>query len=339
VRQKLELISPADKDAENDFGRHAVEFGIVGLGKMGANLALQAVEKDIRVVGFDPGIDAGKKEELRNKGVELSSDIEDLTKLLDPSRTVLLYVPAGPTVDQVLTELVAILGEGDVIVDGGNSHFRDSQVRQRRLERHGIGYVDCGTSGGLEGAERGACFMVGGETRPVKMVEPMLKKLAVPEGYIHVGKPGAGHFAKLVHNGIEFGMLQAIGEGFALLRKSEYEIDIAALFHNWSHGSVIRGWLIELMERGLRKKGDSKGVSSYVEDTGEVNWLIEEALKMEVPIPIINESVMALFRSRDEDNDSAKAVAILRHEFGGHPFGRAEAVARERKWGKVGLVG
>ena len=180
--------------------------------------------------------------------------------------------------------------------------------------------------------------MIGGETGPVKMVEPILKTLAVPEGYIHVGKPGAGHFVKLIHNGIEFGMLQAIGEGFALLRRSEYEIDSADLFHTWAHGSVIRGWLVELMERGLRKKGDVSGVSSYVEDTGEVNWLIEEALRMELPIPVISESVMALFRSRDADNDAAKAVTILRHEFGGHPFGRAESVARERKMGKVGLA-
>ncbi len=180
--------------------------------------------------------------------------------------------------------------------------------------------------------------MVGGETGPVKIVEPILKTLAVPEGYIHVGKPGAGHFAKLIHNGIEFGMLQAIGEGFAILRKSEYEIDIADLFHNWAHGSVIRGWLVELMEHGLREREGVADVSPYVEDTGEVNWLIEEALKMEVPVPVISESVMALFRSRDADNDAAKAIAIMRHEFGGHPFGPAEAVATERKTGKVGLT-
>jgi len=311
-----------------------MEFGIVGLGRMGANLALAAVEKGIRVVGFDPAT----KEELRKEGVELSTDINELAKLLHPPRIVFLYVPAGPIVDRVLAELVDVLDKGDVIVDGGNSHFRDSQVRQRRLSGHGIGYVDCGTSGGLEGARWGACFMVGGETSPVKIVEPILKTLAVPEGYIHVDQPGAGHFAKLVHNGIEFGMLQAIGEGFALLAKSEYEIDIGALFHTWAHGSVIRGWLVELMERGLAKKKSVADVSSYVEDTGEVNWLIEEALRMEVAIPVISLSVMALFRSRDVDNDAAKAVAIMRHEFGGHPFGRDEAVARERKSGKVGLV-
>ena len=315
-----------------------MEFGIIGLGRMGANLAVQAVEKGIQVVGFDPGIAPSKKEELVKGGVELSPDIAGLPKMLNPPRIVFLYVPAGPIVDQVLTELVAVLDKGDVIADGGNSYFRDSQVRHRRLAGRGIGYVDCGTSGGLEGARNGACFMVGGEPGPVKMVEPILKTLAVPEGYIHVGKPGAGHFAKIVHNGIEFGMLQAIGEGFALLRKSEYEIDIATLFHNWAHGSVIRGWLVELMERGLRKKEGLADVSSYVEDTGEVNWVIEEALKMEVPIPVISESVMALFRSRDADSDAAKAVAIMRHGFGGHPFGRDEAVARERKTGKVGLT-
>ncbi len=311
-----------------------MEFGIIGLGRMGANLARQAVEKGIRVVGFS----RSRKEELLKEGIELAADIRGLAELLSPPRVVFLYVPAGPTVDQVLTELVDVLAEGDVIVDGGNSHFRDSQVRHGRLARHGVAFVDCGTSGGLAGARQGACFMVGGETGPVKIVEPILKTLAVPEGYIHVGKPGAGHFAKLIHNGIEFGMLQAIGEGFAILRKSEYKIDIADLFHNWAHGSVIRGWLVELMEHGLREREGVADVSPYVEDTGEVNWLIEEALKMEVPVPVISESVMALFRSRDADNDAAKAIAIMRHEFGGHPFGRAEAVARERREGKVGLV-
>jgi len=315
-----------------------MEFGIIGLGRMGANLALQALDNGMRVVGFDPGIASERKAELVSKGVELSAQIEDLARMLLPPRRVLLYVPAGPAVDQVLKQLLGILNRGDVVVDGGNSHFRDSQVRQRRAAKHGIGFVDCGTSGGLEGARWGACFMTGGDEGPVKMVEPILKALSVPEGYIHAGGPGAGHFVKLVHNGIEFGMLQAIGEGFALLRKSEYEMDISALFHTWAHGSVIRGWLVELMERGLRAQEDVANVSSYVEDTGEVNWLVEEALKLEVPIPVIAESVMALFKCRDSDNDAPKAVAIMRHEFGGHPFGRAEAIARERQTGKVGLV-
>lgn len=311
-----------------------MEFGIIGLGKMGANLARQAVERGIRVVGFS----RTRKEDLLKEGIELASDIGGLAALLSPPRIVFLYVPAGPTVDQVLKEVVAVLDRGDVVVDGGNSHFRDSQVRHRRLAEQGIGFVDCGTSGGLEGARQGACFMVGGETGLVEIVEPILRTLAVPEGYVHAGEPGAGHFVKLVHNGIEFGMLQAIGEGYALLTNSEFGLDITGVFHNWAHGSVIRGWLVELMERGLRKEQGVAGISSYVEDTGEVNWLIEEALRIEVSIPVIAESVMALFRSRDTDNDWAKAVAIIRHEFGGHPFGRDESVARERKTGKVGLV-
>lgn len=311
-----------------------MEFGIIGLGRMGANLARQAGGKGIRVVGFS----RTRKEDLLKEGIELASDIGGLAALLSPPRVVFLYVPAGPTVDQVMKELVAVLDRGDVVVDGGNSHFRDSQARHRRLAEQGIGFVDCGTSGGLEGARHGACFMVGGETGPVKIVEPILRMLAVPEGYIHAGKPGAGHFVKLVHNGIEFGMLQAIGEGYALLINSEFELDIAAVFHNWAHGSVIRGWLVELMERGLHKEVGLSDISSYVEDTGEVNWLIEEALRLEVPVPVIAESVMALFRSRDTDNDWAKAVAIIRHEFGGHPFGRDDSVAKERKTGKIGLV-
>lgn len=301
---------------------------------MGANIARQAAEKGIRVVGFS----RTRKGDLLREAVELAPDIPGMASVLGQPRVVLLHVPAGPAVDDVLKQLAAVLDKGDVVVDGGNSHFRDSKARRRRLAQHGIGFVDCGTSGGLEGARNGACFMVGGEADAVETVEPVLKTLAVPDGYIHAGKPGAGHFVKLVHNGIEFGMLQAIGEGVALLRKPEFELDIAAVFHNWAHGSAIRGWLVELMERGLSKNERLAGISSYVEDTGEVNWLIEEALRMEAPIPAISEAVMALFRSRDEDNDWAKAVAIMRHEFGGHPFGIDEAVAEERKTGKVGLA-
>jgi 6-phosphogluconate dehydrogenase len=237
-------------------------------------------------------------------------------------------------VDKVIEELLQQLIAGDIIVDGGNSHYGDSIRRYQHCREMKVHFVDCGTSGGLDGARYGACFMVGGEPEPVKLVEPILKALSVPGGYIHAGPPGAGHFVKLVHNAIEFGMLQAIGEGLSLLKHSPYKLDLAAIFHNWSHGSVIRSWLVELMEQQL-KEGNIEEVPPYVEDTGEVNWIIEEALRLEVPIPVIATSVMELFASRDKNRYASRAIAMMRHGFGGHPFGPNEAIQKERQVGKV----
>jgi 6-phosphogluconate dehydrogenase len=198
----------------------------------------------------------------------------------------------------------------------------------------GIYFLDCGTSGGLEGARYGACFMVGGREEGVRIAEPILTALAVKDGYIHTGKPGTGHFVKLVHNGIEFGMLQAIGEGVELLTKSGFKLDLAAIFKNWSNGSVIRGWLVELMEKGLREQGLAK-TESYIEDTGEVNWLVQDAINKEIPIPVISQSVMELFKSRMKESDAYKSIALMRHGFGGHPFGRDEGIIEERKTSRI----
>jgi 6-phosphogluconate dehydrogenase len=310
-----------------------MEIGIIGLGKMGSNIALQAVEKGIRVVGMS----RKRRGDLSAGGIEVVMDLKAVKNLLQPSRMIFLWIPAGPGVDQLIDSLVPFLNKGDILIDGGNSHFRDSQVRYGRLKSLGIEFIDCGTNGGIEGARNGACFMIGGDSEIAGQVEPILRKLAVPDGYIHAGKSGAGHFAKLIHNAIEFGMLQSIGEGLAMLKKSDFDLNFAALFHNWAHGSVIRGWLVELMEKGLRDGKPIEEISAYVEDTGEVNWAVEEALRLEVPIPVISQSIMELFKSRDEEKISAKAVGILRHGFGGHPYGKNDAVAKERKTGKVGL--
>ena len=309
------------------------EMGIVGLGRMGGGLALQAREKGIRVVGFDP---AGVRPELSEAGVLEARQLEDLRRELEPPRAVFLYIPAGPPVDALLHDLLAHLDAGDVVVDGGNSYWGDSVRRHAELERHQVRFVDLGTSGGIEGARHGACFMAGGDEQAVGRIEPILRALAVEGGYVHAGPPGVGHFAKLVHNGIEFGMLQAIGEGVELLERQRLPVDIAGVLSCWRHGSVVRSWLIDLMHEGyVRREGLSK-VPSFVEDTGEVNWLVADALRMEVPIPVITQSVIQLFTSRDDAKSWARAIAVMRHGFGGHPFGPSGPVAQERRNGQVG---
>jgi 6-phosphogluconate dehydrogenase len=211
-----------------------------------------------------------------------------------------LSLPAGRTVDNILEELLPYLQQGDVVMDGGNSFYLDSIRREEQLFAEGIYFLDCGTSGGLDGARYGACFMAGRKDEGIKRAEPFLRSLAFnKDAYTHTGPSGSGHFVKLVHNGIEFGMLQAIGEGLDLMRKggNGFHLDLAAIFKNWSNGSVIRGWLVELMEKGLRDQ-KFENVQSYIEDSGEVNWLVQDALNKEIPIPVISQSVMELFMSR-----------------------------------------
>jgi 6-phosphogluconate dehydrogenase len=309
-----------------------MQLGIIGLGKMGGNLALQANEKKIAVIGKA----RRKKSELEKQGVKVVDDYESFVGFLKHPRVIYLSLPAGPTVDMVLNELIPFLEKGDVVMDGGNSFYLDSIEREKRISQNGIYFLDCGTSGGLEGARYGACFMVGGKEEGVKIAEPILTVLAVnKDGCIYTGKPGTGHFVKLVHNGIEFGMLQAIGEGVELLSKSGFELDLAAIFKNWSNGSVIRGWLVELMEKGLREQGLAK-TESYVEDTGEVNWLVQDAINKEIPIPIISQSVIELFKSRMRGEcDAYKSIALMRHGFGGHPFGKDEGIIEERKTSRI----
>jgi 6-phosphogluconate dehydrogenase len=294
-----------------------VKFGIVGLGKMGGNLALQALDKGHEVVGSS----RSEKKELAEAGVEIVGSPAEVAEALRPPRVVFLYLPAGDTTDRVAEELAEHLQEGDVIVDGGNSHWKRSKRLHARLGERGIRFLDCGTSGGVEGARRGACFMVGGEDDAFEIVEPIFRDLSVEEGYVHAGPPGAGHFTKLIHNMIEFGMVQAIGEGVELLSRSEYDLDMPALFHNWNHGSVIRGWLVELMERGFREYGGDLGtLEPYVEDTGEQVWGVQYAMEKEAPIPLLAQAVWGFYESRDKERPWAKAVAVLRHEYGDHPI-------------------
>jgi len=300
-----------------------MRFGIVGLGRMGANLARHAMEKGHQVAGYNQ--DQAATAALEREGLLGARSLAELAASLTPPRIVFLYVPHGDPTEQVCRDLRPLLAPGDIVVDGGNSHWADSVRRHAVFAEAGIRFLDMGTSGGIEGARTGACFMVGGEREAFRVIEPILRDLAVDnEGYIFVGAPGSGHFTKLVHNAIEFGMLQAIGEGVELLVRSDYAIDLPALFNNWMHGSVIRSWLVELMGRALRQRPDFSHLSTYVEDTGEVKWILNYAVDRDIPIPVITTSQVNLMQDRDLDNIAAKAVALMRNQFGGHPVHRAE---------------
>jgi 6-phosphogluconate dehydrogenase len=308
-----------------------MELGIIGLGKMGGNISLQCVDKNIKVVGKDPNPQSGLKE----KGVIIADTYDELVSSLSVPRVIFLSLPAGSIIDKVIDGLVSHLDKGDVLLDGGNSYYKDSQRRARELKEKEIYFIDCGTSGGTIGAREGASFMIGGDPEAVKICEPILKTLSVEGGYIHCGPSGSGHFVKLVHNGIEFGMLQAIGEGVELMTNSEFKLDLKNIFEMWSHGTVIRSWLVELMAQGLGELDDIEDVPAYIEDTGEVNWLVQEAINKEIPIPVITQSVIELFKSREKPSDSYRAVAIMRHGFGGHPYGESEYLAKERKTSRL----
>lgn len=309
------------------------EYGVVGLGRMGGNLARQAMDEGMRVVGFTRH---SAPEDMVEAGLVEIHTLAEFREQLAPPRVVFLYIPAGPVVDTLLDDLAAELEGGDILVDGGNSYWGDSIRRHRRLAERGIQFVDLGTSGGVDGARNGACFMAGGEPEAMARVEPILLDLAIEDGYVHAGPPGAGHFTKLVHNGIEFGMLQAIGEGVDLLKHYRDDLDIAEILRCWRHGSVVRSWLIDLLEEAYRSNGALGDVPSYVDDTGEVNWLVDDALHMEVPVPVISQSVMQLFASRDDEKNWARAIAMMRHGFGGHAYGHSDAVVQERRTGRIG---
>jgi 6-phosphogluconate dehydrogenase len=298
-----------------------MRFGIVGLGRMGSNIARHAMEQGHQVVGFDPSEQA--RASLAGDGVEPVGSLKELVAALPPPRTIFLYVPHGPVTDQAASDLSGLLAEDDILVDGGNSHWMDSARRQATFAEKGIRFVDMGTSGGIEGARTGACFMVGGPREAYEVIEPLLQDLAINErAVVHAGeRGGAGHFVKLIHNAIEFGMIQSIAEGVELLRRSEYELDLPSLFVNWNNGSVIRSWLIELMGNALAATDDQawQRLSTYVEDTEEVKWVLTWAMDADIPSPVITQAQQQLQQYRDLEWPAAKAVALLRNQFGGHP--------------------
>jgi 6-phosphogluconate dehydrogenase len=272
-------------------------------------------------VGFNRSPE--KTRTLQREGVDPARSIEELASKLSPPRIVFVYVPHGKPTEQMCRALLPVLEAGDIVADGGNSHWADSRRRHGRFAESGVHFLDIGTSGGVSGARYGACFMAGGDRTAYDIVAPILIDLAVDaEGTVFVGPPGSGHFVKLVHNAIEFGMVQAIAEGVELLICSDYELDVPGLLNNWQHGSVVRSWLVELMGMALREHADLDALSTYVEDTGEVKWVLDWALERDIPTPVVSTSQTALMQSRDVDSSAAKAVALLRNRFGEHPLHR-----------------
>ncbi|HEX2028114.1 MAG TPA: decarboxylating 6-phosphogluconate dehydrogenase [Nitriliruptorales bacterium] len=301
-----------------------MRVGIVGLGRMGAALSRQALASGHDVVGYS--IDVSEARALEPDGLVPATSLDDLVGQLRPPRVVLLYVPHGPPVHRTVEGLAGLLDPGDIVADGGNSLWTDAEDHHRRLADLGVHFLDIGTSGGISGARHGACFMVGGDAAVFEVVRPLLVDLAVDDrAVIHAGPSGSGHFVKLVHNAIEFGMLQAIAEGVELLVRSGRDLDLPALFDNWNHGSVIRSWLVELMGQALADDpGALHELSSFVEDTGEVKWVVEWASRQDIPAPVValSQQMLMLYRDghRAPTTPMAKAVALMRHGFGGHPL-------------------
>jgi 6-phosphogluconate dehydrogenase len=308
-----------------------MELGFVGLGRMGANMVLRLLRGGHRIVAYNRSPD--KTREVAEHGAIPAFSLEELMEKLEAKpQAVWIMVPAGDATTQMINRLVPLLEPGDIIIDGGNSNFRDSIARARMLAEHGIHFVDVGTSGGIWGLENGYCMMIGGEREVFEHLRPIFSTLAPNEdGYDYFGSHGAGHFTKMVHNGIEYGIMQAYGEGFELIRSSDFNVDLARLCRVWNNGSVVRSWLLELAERAFAQEGnDLERIRGYVEDSGEGRWTVLEAIANSVPAPVITLSLMMRFASRQEESFSAQVVAALRNQFGGHAVRTTEAVEAEQ---------
>ena len=286
-----------------------MQLGMVGLGRMGANMTERLRRAGHHVIGYD-----------RNPKTSDVASIEELVKRLGTPRTIWLMVPAGDPTEETISALAELLDEGDLVVDGGNSYFRDSLRRAEELHGRGLLFCDAGVSGGIWGLAKGYCLMVGGNDEAIQRLKPTLVALAPEAGYAHVGPSGAGHFVKMIHNGIEYGLLQAYGEGFQLLQaSSEFpDLDLSQIAEVWRHGSVVRSWLLDLAALALEQDPALEGIRGYVDDSGEGRWTVLEAVRSGVPVPAIADSLFARFDSRDDDPFAMKLIAALRQQFGGH---------------------
>ena len=294
------------------------ELALVGLGRMGSNMARRLHNTGVRVVAYNRTPD--KTEEIIGEGLEGGFSPAEVVAMLQPPRVVWLMVPAGEATEKTLEEFTAVMAPGDTIVDGGNANFKDSKRRHAMLKGRGLNFVDAGVSGGIWGLVNGYGVMVGGEPAVVTPLEPIFKALAPPDGgYVHCGPPGSGHYVKMVHNGIEYGLMQSYAEGFEIMHASEYPLDLAAISEAWMHGTVIRSWLLELLGRAFSQHGEELGdIRGYVEDSGEGRWTVQEAIDLDVPAQIITLSLMTRFRSRQQESYAARVLAALRQQFGGH---------------------
>jgi 6-phosphogluconate dehydrogenase len=296
-----------------------MDIGMIGLGRMGANMAERLVRGGHRVVGFAPNPLSRKA--VEDKGAESAPSLDALVGKLAAARTLWLMVPAGAVVDELITELLPGLSAGDVLVDGGNSNYKDTVRRAGMLADKGISYIDCGTSGGVWGLAEGYSLMIGGEAAAVERMRPIFETLApaADRGWGRVGPAGSGHFVKMVHNGIEYGLMQAYAEGFSVLRhKPEFQLDLHRVAQIWRHGSVVRSWLLDLTSAALAENPDLEGIAPYVADSGEGRWTVAEAIDLDVAAPVITLALLARLRSRDARSFSDRLLSAMRHQFGGH---------------------
>jgi 6-phosphogluconate dehydrogenase len=304
-----------------------VKLGIVGLGRMGGNMTVRLLRAGHEVVAFDPNADARMR--AGQAGAAAALSLEELVGSLEPPRIVWIMVPAGSVTHDTLSALAKLMSEGDVIIDGGNSNWKESIAHAEQLGEGGISFLDCGTSGGVWGLENGYCLMIGGDRSAYDRAEPIFRALAPAGGYAYTGPSGSGHFVKMVHNGIEYGLLAAYGEGFEILKASHFDLDLPEIAAIWRYGSVVRSWLLELLVEAFQADPELETVRGYVEDSGEGRWTVEAAIAQNVPAPITALSLFARFASRQDESFAAKVIAALRREFGGHAV-RPEAAGESQ---------
>ena len=310
---------------------------MVGLGRMGMNMLERLAKDGHSIYGFDTSPD--KIPEVEQRGGKGFTDLaEAVGQMTQTPKIVWIMVPQGKPVDDTIAKLKPLLAPGDVIIDGGNSYYKETVQRGKSLEDAQIHYLDCGTSGGIWGLKEGYCLMYGGNPDAAKAAEPLFKTLAPPDGYVYCGASGSGHYVKMVHNGIEYGMLQAFGEGFDILHASEYQLDLTNIASAWRFGSVVRSWLLDLLVLAFKSDENLQKVRGYVEDSGEGRWTIQEAIDHNVPAPVITSSLYERFHSRQPENFAAKVIASLRNEFGGHAVKSVEGTVEDATGSGSGTV-
>ena len=293
-----------------------MQIGMIGLGKMGLSLMMNLRDHGVDVMGYD--VNPVMRQSAIESGLTVYDDLNEFTQAFDDRKIIWVMVPAGKITDSVIRQVSHLCQAGDIIIDGGNSFYQDSQKNSQQLKEMGIHFLDCGTSGGTSGARNGACLMVGGEEEVFNVLKDVLLAISVENGCLYAGKSGSGHYLKMVHNGIEYGMMQAIGEGFEVLEASEFDFDFEKVARVWNNGSVIRSWLVELVQESFKNDPKLEMITGASDSSGEAQWTVEQALQLKVPTPVISLSLMMRYRSKQNDTFAGKVVSALRNAFGGH---------------------